>query len=424
MRGAASDAPRTETSEMTTAPADGSAETAPLAGVRVLDLGQGIAGPYATKWMGGLGAEVIKIEPPSGDPSRQAGPYRNDEPDPEASGLYLYLNTSKRGVTLDLDTEEGREVLRELAATADIVVESFAPGYLDERGLGYDALREAKPELVLVSVTPFGQDGPYAGMPAEELTLYALSGHMWLTGDEHRPPLKNGGSQPSYQAGLNALTAALIAYFGALMHGEGTHVDLSALETLGGMMELYGPFASQAGISPRRRGNTVSAIYGTYACADGYAGVYCLPRNYENMAKAVGMPELLEPPFADADERLRSNDMLEALLTGWFYQHTGKEVFELGKEHRFPAGYVATVEDLAESEQLRERHFFAEDDHPRAGHLRFPAHLWLSDGHGWESARAPELGQHTDEVLAELGYDDERRAQLRAAGALGAAVHA
>jgi formyl-CoA transferase len=142
------------------------------------------------------------------------------------------------------------------------------------------------------------------------------------------------------------------------------------------------------------------------------------------MAKAVGMPELLEAPFADADERLRSNDMLEALLTGWFYQHTGKEVFELGKEHRFPAGYVATVEDLAESEQLRERHFFAEDDHPRAGHLRFPAHLWLSDGHGWKSARAPELGQHTDEVLAELGYDDARRAQLRSAGALGGAVRA
>ena len=125
-----------------------------------------------------------------------------------------------------------------------------------------------------------------------------------------------------------------------------------------------------------------------------------------------------------ADERLSSNDMLEALLTGWFYQHTGEEIFELGKAHRFPAGYVATVEDLDESEQLRERHFFAEDDHPRAGHLRFPGQLWLSSEHGWQNVRAPELGQHTDEVLGELGYDDERRAQLRAAGALGGEVHA
>ena len=404
---------------MTTAPADGAPGTEPLAGVRVLDLAQGIAGPYAAKWLGGLGADVIKVEPPSGDPARRAGPFPADEIDPEASGLYLYLNTSKRGITLNLEDDAGRELLRELAAASDIVVESFEPGYLAERGLGYEALRERSPGLVLVSITPFGQTGPYAGMPADEITQYALSGHMWLTGDPYRPPLKNGGSQPSYQAGLNALAAAVIAYLGSLISGEGTHVDLSAQETLAGMLELYGPFASQAGIQPKRRGNTVSAIYGTYQCADGYAGVYCLPRNYENMATAVGIPELLQPPFIDADERLRSNDVLEALLSGWFFQHSGKEIFELGKSHRFPAGYVATVEDLLESEQLRERRFFAEDDHPRAGAIRFPGHLWLSSEHGWRTRRAPTLGQHTEEVLDELGVSASRREQLRAAGAFG-----
>ena len=404
---------------MTTADADGTPETPPLAGVRVLDLAQGIAGPYAAKWLGGLGADVVKVEPPAGDPARRAGPFPGDESDPEASGLYLYLNTSKRGITLDIESEDGRELLRDLAAGSDIVVESFAPGYLAGRGLDYDALRARNPGLVLVSITPFGQSGPYAGAPADEITLYALSGHMWLTGDPYRPPLKNGGSQPSYQAGLNALAAAIIAYFGSLMSGEGTHVDLSAQETLAGMLELYGPFASQAGIKPRRRGNTVSAIYGTYQCADGYAGVYCLPRNYENMARAVGIPELLEPPFIDADERLRSNDVLEALLSGWFFEHSGKEIFEKGKSHRFPAGYVATVEDLLESEQLRERRFFAEDDHPLAGRIRFPGHLWLSSGHGWDTRRAPTLGEHTAEVLAEFGVSEERREQLRAAGALG-----
>ena len=404
---------------MTTAPADGAPEAGPLSGVRVLDLAQGIAGPYAAKWLGSLGADVIKVEPPSGDPARLAGPFPGDESDPEASGLYLYLNTSKRGITLDLDTGEGRGLLGELAAAADIVIESFAPGHLADRGLGYEALRERNPGLVLVSITPFGQSGPYAGMPADEITLYALSGHMWLTGDPYRPPLKNGGSQPSYQAGLNALAAAIIAYYGSLVGGEGTHVDLSAQETLAGMLELYGPFASQAGIDPKRRGNTVSAIYGTYQCADGYAGVYCLPRNYENMARAVGIPELLEPPFTDADERLRSNDVLEALLSGWFFQHSGREIFELGKSHRFPAGYVADVEDLLESEQLRERRFFVEDDHPRAGAIRFPAHLWLSSEHEWSTGRAPTLGQHTEEVLDELGVSAGRRGELRAAGAFG-----
>ncbi len=404
---------------MTTADADGAPEAGPLEGVRVLDLAQGIAGPYAAKWLGSLGADVVKVEPPAGDPARLAGPFPGDESDPEASGLYLYLNTSKRGITLDLESEDGRGLLRDLAARADIVIESFAPGYLAGRGLDYEALRSQNPGLVLVSITPFGQSGPYAGTPADEITLFALSGHMWLTGDPYRPPLKNGGSQPSYQAGLNALAAAIIAHFGSLMTGEGTHVDLSAQETLAGMLELYGPFASQAGIKPRRRGNTVSAIYGTYQCADGYAGVYCLPRNYENMARAVGIPELLEPPFVDADERLRSNDMLEALLSGWFFQHSGREIFEMGKSHRFPAGYVATVEDLLESEQLRERHFFAEDDHPLAGPVRFPGHLWLSSEYAWDTRRAPTLGEHTADVLTELGVSDERREQLRAGGALG-----
>ena len=173
-----------------------------LAGVRVLDLSEGIAGPYATKWLAGMGADVIKVEPPTGDASRGFGPWPNDEPDDETSGHYLYLNTNKRGVTLNLETSDGREILRDLAAKAEIIVESYAPGYLDALGLGYGALRVDHADLVLLSITPYGQTGPRADLPWTEMTVYAMSGHMGLTGNPDRAPLKNGGSQVSYQGGV------------------------------------------------------------------------------------------------------------------------------------------------------------------------------------------------------------------------------
>jgi crotonobetainyl-CoA:carnitine CoA-transferase CaiB-like acyl-CoA transferase len=235
----------------------------PMAGVRVIDLSQGISGPYAAKWLAGLGADVVKVEPTAGDLSRRAGPWPNDVPDDETSGLYLYLNTNKRSVTLNLDTSDGRAICGQLIDGAAIVIESFAPGYLDERGLGYESLRSRNSALVMVSVTPFGQSGPYAHLPATELTLFALCGQMGLTGDPNQEPLKNGGSQPSYQAGLHAFTATQVAYFGALQHGAGTHLDISVQETFASMLEVYANSSSQLGVEFRgRMGNMLSAIWG------------------------------------------------------------------------------------------------------------------------------------------------------------------
>jgi len=390
-----------------------------LAGVRVLDLSEGIAGPYATKWLAGMGADVIKVEPPTGDASRGFGPWPNDDPDDETSGHYLYLNTNKRGITLNVETSDGREILRELAAKAEIIVESYTPGFLDQLGLGYDVLRADHADLVLVSITPYGQTGPYADLPWTEMTVYAMSGHMGLTGDPHRAPLKNGGSQVSYQAGLNAVTATLMAYYGALVRGEGTHVDLSMEESFASMLELYGPQANQRGIEGDRRGNFLNAFFGIYPCADGHAGLCILPRNYDRMAAAVGIPELEGVAYADPSARLENEDFLQALMYGWFADKTRKAIFELGIASQFPTGYVATIEDLMESEHLNGRGFFVEEDHPQAGALKYPGRLWDSDEQRWLSGRAPRLGEHNVEVLHdELGYDDEDLARLRELNAI------
>src|SRR5690606_37933344 len=179
----------------------------PLDGVRVLDLSEYIAGPYCSRVLAGFGADVIKVERPGGDPIRRWGPFAGGEPDPEAGALHLYLNQGKRSITLDLETEDGCAVLRELAATADVLLESGRPGALHEIGFGYEDLREANPALVYASVTPFGQTGPYSQFNAWEITFYALSGQMQITGEPDKEPLKNGGYIGQYGAGQNAYVA-------------------------------------------------------------------------------------------------------------------------------------------------------------------------------------------------------------------------
>ncbi|MCY3732970.1 MAG: CoA transferase [Chloroflexi bacterium] len=392
----------------------GSETPGPYEGVRVLELAEGISGPFAGRWLAALGADVVKVERTTGDPSRAFGPWPDDLPDDETSGLFLYLNGDKRSVTLNLETSDGREILRELAESAEIVIESFEPGYLAERGLGYEELSKDNSALVMVSITPFGQTGPNANLPATELTLYAASGQMWLTGHPARTPLKNGGSQPSYQAGLNAFAAVSSAYYGAVMHEQGSHIDLSMQETYAAMAEAFHNRASQLGIETQRGGNFLNALWGIYELADGYGGICALPRNYPGFARAVGLPELQDERFSDPGNRLINNDELMAIMYGWFSGQTRQGLMELGIEHRVPFGFVATFEDLANSEHLHNRRFFAQRDDERAGPLTYPGRLWLSNEHEWKMGAAPTLGQHNVEIIhGELGYEREDLVRLR-----------
>ena len=401
-------------SQTADAPAAGrAAPPRPYDGVRVIELAEGIAGPYAGRWLAALGADVIKVEPILGDASRAFGPWPGDLPDDDSSGLFLYLNGAKRSLTLNLETSDGRAILAELARTADIITESFTPGYLAQLGLAYDDLARERPQLVMASITPFGQTGPNAQLPATELTMFAACGQAWLTGDPARPPLKNGGSQPSYQAGLNAFAAISAAAYAAIVHGQGAHIDLSIVETYAGMAEAFMTRAAQLGIETQRSGNALSATWGLYPAAQGYAGVCALPRNLPGLLDAVDDDalrslNLLEDPAARAER----NDEIMAILYDWFAQRTPEELIQLGIQHRVPFGYVASIQDLSENDHLAQRGYFARTEHGDAA-LRYPARLWASDEHGWSADPAPKLGQHLLEILAELGYDAEDAVRLR-----------
>ena len=318
-----------------------------LAGVGVVELSEGIAGPYMGRLLAGLGAEVTKVEPLRGDCSRRAGPFPGGAPHRERSGLFLYLNTSKRGVTLDLGTATGQDLLLRLAERADVVVESFRPGILEEMGLGYDALRRANQRVVLTSITPFGQDGPYSRMLGEELTLYAMSGLMHLTGEPEEEPLKEGPAVTQYGAGQMALVGTLAALWEAEATGEGQHVDVSMAENNTAILENAVAAYSYTGRMVPRTGNRGygRAAWGIYPCRDGFVGVIAGPdRRWPAMVELTGIAELGDPRFASRRGRLDYADEIDAYLMPWMLEHDKEDIFtraqELGLAF-FLCGYTA-----------------------------------------------------------------------------------
>lgn len=396
----------------------------PLTGTRVIDLSQYIAGPYCGRIMAGFGADVIKVEPPDGDPIRRWGPFTEATPHPETGAFHLYLNQGKRSVTLDIETEDGRALLRELLATADVLIESFRPGMLAGLGFGYEQLKEEFPELLYVSVTPFGQTGPYAQYHAWEITTYALSGLMYITGEPDREPLKNGGYLGQYGAGQNAYIATLAGLWERVVSGLGQHVDVSVFEHATSLLEMTDMAYIYAGQVYPRSGNGARAAWGIYPCADGFVGVVSGPlRRWANIATLMEEPILADDRYQQAGSQSELRDEIDALMLPWLVTHEKEEIYQKAQALGLPFGYVATPADLFKNEQLQYRGFFHEVDHPVAGPLRYPsiaAHF--SDGL-WESQRAPLLGEHTNEVVASLGHDEASRARLSAAGAFGGATH-
>ncbi len=352
----------------------------PLSGVRVLEIGGGVAAGYASRMLRGYGADVVRSEGPAG------GLTADEE---------VYLVAGKRRVSVD------GAGLRALALAADIVFEDRKPGELAAMGLDPAGLRTEKPALVVVSVTPFGQTGPYRGFEATNIVAHAMGGIHSITGSAERAPLVNGGSQAFYLAGANAAGAALTAYYGSLIHGEGDWVDVSAQECAAGMLELFGPRVEYAG-SPAhlRSGNHVSAVWGIYELADGFGGVCALARQIPGLFKAVDDPELLEERFADPAGRLENDDELRARLTAWFYGQTKADLLRLGAELKVPFGAVLTPADLLTNVSLGERGFFDEVRVGDRGTATVPGRPFL--GLPWKKPeRLHERGEDTAAVMAE-----------------------
>src|SRR5215203_4870583 len=300
-----------------------------LAGTLVIDISRGIGGAYCTKLLADFGADVILIESPEGGPLRRHGPFASGHPDHETGALHLYLGTNKRSVTLDIATASGAELLRRLLATADALVEDGPPGGLEAIGLGLQARQQRYPRLVTTRISTFGQDGPYASSPATNLTAFAMGGQMALTGDPDREPLKNGGYQANYQAGLNGFTATLAGLWAAGTTEQGDEIDVSAVECMASTLELMLAAFAYLGVDHwrGRRGNIASAVLGIYPCADGYVGVHAMPRNWPALARLIEMDWMLDDErFRDQAGRLQHEDELRALIYAWAADKEKKEI--------------------------------------------------------------------------------------------------
>jgi crotonobetainyl-CoA:carnitine CoA-transferase CaiB-like acyl-CoA transferase len=386
-----------------------------LEGIRVLDLSEWVAGPYCGRLLAGFGADVLKVERPgAGDCARRAGPFPSDVPNPEASGLFLYLNTGKRGITLDWSSPTGRELLRRLAAEADVVIESAGPEAMAALGFD-DAGRERDfSSLILASVSDFGWTGPYAGYRGTEAVVLALSGLMSVTGNPEREPLKNGGYLASYGCGQYAFTATLAALFG----DTGEHIETSVLDNAITITEVYPQMTAATGELRRRMGNLAGPGWGLYPCADGWVSVAIeFRRDLARVAAALGIPELDDPKFDDyAWGYTQHADEMEALLLGWLLPRTRREIYDVAQANHLAWGYVAFPEEMLADEQLQAREFFDAIEHPVAGRLPYPGPPFRMSETPWSTTRAPLLGEHNVEVFDRLGVSKDELMMLRASG--------
>jgi len=390
-----------------------------LADLRVLDLSDGVAGAYCTKLFAGYGAGVIALEPPSGHPLRRHGPFIGGKPHPETGAPWLYLATNKRSVTLDITTRTGQRLFHRMVEEANVVVESFPPGYLESLGLGYQTLTGIKRRIVLVSITPFGQSGPRVRWAATNLTSFASGGQMSLTGDPEREPLVAGGYQAEYQSGLQAFAAAAVAAYNADSLEVPQHVDISAQECMASALELYLPWWAylKRDIS-KRRGNVLSAMVGVFPAETGHIGLHIMPRNWPAFAKAIGRADLIEHErFKDNHSRLQHNDELEAIVYEWAGRQDARQAYETAGAAGVPIAFVHTIGDLLDSQHLRARDYFQQIDHPIAGEQTYPGPPFRMSAVDWRPERAPLLGEHDEELYCdEMGLSQQELARLRAAG--------
>ena len=387
-----------------------------LMGVRVLDLSQDIAGSFCARLLADYGAEVTKVEPPEGAALRRMGPFFEDDPDPEKSLPFFVLNLNKLGATLNIADAAGRKVLMEMARDADVVVESFRPGYLASIGLGYATLEELNPRLTLTSITPFGQEGPYSGYQGEELVSYAMGAIMSISGTQDREPLKHGGFQAQYEAGLNAAVATSMALFLQDMTGEGQHLDVSTAECVSSTMVSNQTLYSFAGGVQTRRRSAGDMFGHTMPCRDGWVITQTgAGADWSDMARFFGSPELLEPRFATRAQRAEYGEELDNILVEAIADRGKWELFESAAETRILLGLAQTPEELARCQQLEVRGFYREVAHAVMGKIKVPAVLFNYSLTPYQLRHpAPLLGEHNVAVYCEgLGYTTSDLARMR-----------
>ncbi|WP_290790326.1 CoA transferase, partial [Halomonas sp.] len=387
-------------------------------GLKVIELGQLIAGPFATKLLGEFGADVIKVEPPgTGDPLRK---WRMIE---DGTSLWWHVQTrNKRSVSLDLRTAEGQDLVRQLAADADVLVENFRPGTLEQWGLSYEALSAANPGLIMVRVSGYGQTGPYRDKPGFGVIGEAMGGLRYLTGQPGEPSVRVGVSIGDSLSALYAVIGTLLALQERRRSGLGQEIDVALYESVFAMMESLLPEYDASGQVREPSGSALPGITPSNAYRTRDGDYVLIAGNGDSIFKrlmtVIGRPELGEDPeLAHNDGRTRRAEEIDAAIEAWSRQHGRDDILAVLDEARVPAGYPFTAADIAHDPHYLAREMIQSFTRPDGRPLKVPGVLpKLSATPGRLGHGGPALGAHTEEVLDELGIDAETRAKLRSAG--------
>ena len=399
-----------------------------LAGVRVVEFGQGIAVPYCGKLLADFGAEVIKVEQPQGgDRTRQHGPFPGDVPHPERSGLFLALNTNKRGVTLDTSVMTGRQLLQELLQRADVLLHDCSPERLTRQHLDISELRCTFPRLIATAVTSYGQTGPYSGYEGVDITSCALSGLSEGLGEQGRPPLVAPLSQPGYQAGLSAASATVLALLVREHSGQGQTIDIAEVDVLatlqtGVYLNNY-RFDGTRSMRGYRFGSRTIYPASFFRCQDGFMWVTA-PQwaQWERLLEMIGRLDLAKDERFHNRRKIADNPPpeLDAPLAQWFMDRTRAEIFQHCRDKRLPIAPVYHLDELLEHPQLVSRGFLMAVDQPGLGALQFPGLPMHFSKTSWRvRLPAPLHGEHNAQIYGEeLGHEPGELAAWRQSGVI------
>ncbi len=393
--------------------------TAPLAGVKVLEVGNFIAAPFCTMQLADLGADVIKIERPGvGDIVRSTGPFIDGESSP-----YLLINRNKRSLSLDMSVDEGRAVFEHLAATADIIVENLSPGAMARLGFTYESLSASHPELIYVSASGWGETGPYASYPGLDMIVQAMSGLMSITGEEGRPPVKVGVPITDLVCALYCALAAVTAYHVRSMTGKGQYIDVNLFESGVSLAVWEAGKYFATGEVPTKLGavHQASAPYQAIEASDGY---FCLgapsPPTWRSLCGAFGLDDLIDhPDFFDNPHRFANREDLIARIEAVSKTQSVSHWIAQLQQAGVPCGAIRTYDEVFNDEHLAEREFFVKAPHAKVGsttQLGSPMHL--ADTPPEIRTAGPLLGEHTREIMRQAGYGDEEITDLLSHGVI------
>ena len=404
----------------------------PLHGLKVVELGDSVAGPYCARLLADAGAEVIKVEAPEGDASRRRGPFPDDLPDPNRSGLFLYLNANKLGISMDVRSSLGKELFRDLLRDADILVENNAPRTMQELGLDFASLHEDFPNLIVTSVTPFGQTGPYRDYHADDLIAMNMGGMAYATPGlpdevsdvDREPPLRPATYVADFAAAISASVATMLAILTRESDGLGRHVDVSAQEAVAAAMAWDLTTLIYLGVS-KQRGTRLG--YGLMPncylpCKDGYVVLTAFYEDHwTGLVEVMGSPDWAESGlFDDAVSRADHWDALRLLLLDWTMSHTGREISEATQARGIPCFPARELDQAVDEEQLSARGFLQEIELGAGRRARMPGLPFRFGDNPWPLRMpAPRLGEHTNVLLSErLGLSGAELARLNALGVI------